>query len=258
MALAVVSLVLITLINYNIPLDLNICLFVFFGTITGYNFVKYAGVAGLHHRSLTKNLRLLQIFSLIIFFALIYIAFKLPQNVLFFTLIMGIFTSLYILPFFGKGRNLRGLAGVKIFVIAFVWSGVTVVLPLINKTEILQWNITLDLLQRFLFVFALILPFEIRDLRFDMAKLNTIPQIFGVPKTKIIGILTILATILLEFLKVETTLENLLSLIAAGILLSILITKSRIRQPKYYSSFWVEGVPIAWILIALSVQFMNW
>lgn len=257
MALAVVSMVLITLINYNIPLDFNICLFVFFGTITGYNFVKYAGIAGLHHRSLTKNLRLIQIFSLFVFFALIYMAFKLPQNILFFTLIMGIFTSLYVLPFFGKGRNLRGLAGVKILVIAFVWSGVTVVLPLINKAEIFQLDIIIELFQRFLFVFALTLPFEIRDLRFDMAKLNTVPQIFGVPKTKIIGILMILGVILLEFLKGETALENILSLIAAGVLLCILITKSKIRQSKYYSSFWVEGVPIFWLLILFGMQFMS-
>ena len=32
---------------------------IFFGTITGYNFVKYAGVAKLHHRSLTNNLKMI-------------------------------------------------------------------------------------------------------------------------------------------------------------------------------------------------------
>ena len=45
----------------------NLNYFIFFGTITGYNFVKYASVAKLHHRRLTKNLKIIQIFS---FFAL--------------------------------------------------------------------------------------------------------------------------------------------------------------------------------------------
>lgn len=254
-ALAVVSFSIITMLNFDIPINFNICLFVFLGTITGYNIVKYAGIAGLHHLSLTKNLRLIQIFSLLIFIGLLFIVFSLPLNAIIFSAVMGIMTLFYVMPFFGGGRNLRALTGVKIYVIAFVWAGVTVLLPLINHVELLQWDVVLTLLQRFLFVFALTLPFEIRDLRFDMANLNTVPQIFGVGKTKIIGVLALFVVLLLEFLKTETAISNVISLILIVALLGLLVARSRIRQPKYYSSFWVESVPIIWcfLLVLLTI-----
>ncbi len=257
-ALAVVSLAIITMFNFEIPLDFNRYLFIFLGTITGYNIVKYAGIAGLHHSSLTKNLRLIQIFSLFIFVALLIMMFQLSLTVIIFAAVMGLFTLLYILPFFGAGRNLRSLTGVKIYVIAFVWSGVTVLLPLIGNTEVMQWNVILEILQRFLFVFALALPFEIRDLKFDMAKLNTVPQIFGVRKTKIIGVLTLLVIILIEFLKTEYNIRSVIVLIFISILLSILIASSRIRQAKYYSSLWVDAVPVLWCLLLLGLNFIYW
>ncbi len=257
-ALAVVSLGIITMFNFEIPIDVNRCLFMFFGTITGYNIVKYAGIAGLHHSSLAKNLRLIQIFSLLIFVALFLIIFYLSLTVIIFAAIMGLFTLLYVQPFFGAGRNLRSLTGVKIYVIAFVWSGVTVLIPLLGNIDLMQWDVLLELLQRFLFVFALTLPFEIRDLKFDMARLNTVPQILGVRKTKVIGVLTLLAIILIEFLKTKSNFMSEMVLIFIGVLLSILITSSRIRQAKFYSSLWVEGIPIIWCLLLLGLQFIYW
>lgn len=256
-ALAVVSFAIITMLNFKIAIDFNICLFIFLGTITGYNIVKYAGIAGLHHLSLTKNLRLIQIFSLFIFIGLLFVIFNLPLNAIIFSAIMGIFTLLYVLPFFGGGKNLRNLNGVKIYVIAFVWGGVTVLLPLINNIELLQWDVALALLQRFLFLFALTLPFEIRDLRFDMAKLNTVPQIYGVGKTKVIGVLILFVVLLMEFLKTDSNIPSVISLILMVLLLSFLITRARIRQPKYYSSFWVESVPIIGCFLLVILNFID-
>ncbi len=257
MALAVVSFAIITTLNFGVAVNWNIYFFIFFGSITNYNFVKYAGIAGLHHLSLTKNLRLIQIFSLLIFACLIYILFHLPINAVIISGVLGIFTLLYVFPLFGEGKNLRGFAGIKIYVIAFVWSGVTVLLPLVNETDLFQWNVIATLFQRFLFIFALTLPFEIRDLRFDMANLKTVPQIFGVYKTKIIGLLAILTVIMLEFLKSNIDYYSLLSLIFAGILLSILLKNSRIRQPKFFSSFWVEAIPIFWCALRIGLEFID-
>ena len=55
-ALAAVAFVKITEIYFDLPSNFYFDLFVLFGTITGYNFVKFAGVAKLHHRSLTDSL----------------------------------------------------------------------------------------------------------------------------------------------------------------------------------------------------------
>lgn len=255
-ALTVLSLAIITMLNFDISLDFNLCLFIFFGAITGYNMVKYIGIAGLHHLSLTKNLRLIQIFSFFIFLGLVYTLFKLSYEVIVFAALMGVLTLLYILPLFGGGRNLRALAGVKIYFIALVWSGVTVLLPIIGKIDLMYWDVLVEFTQRFLFVFVLTLPFEIRDLKFDMANLKTVAQVFGVSKSKIIGVLALFTIMLLEFLKANPDIRSVISLILISMLLGILLIYSRIRQPKYYSSLWVEGVPIVWCLLLLGLHFM--
>lgn len=169
-------------------------------------------------------------------------------SVLLFSTILGLFTLLYALPLFGNNTNLRGLTGLKIFVIAFVWAGVTVLLPLADQINLWKWDVVVVFLQRFFLVLALILPFEIRDLRFDLAQLGTIPQKFGVRGARIVGLMLICVFVLLEFFKHQTSKANSISLIFVGILLSILIRYSTTRQTKYYASFWVESVPILWWL----------
>ena len=186
-ALAVVSLSIISFFNFGIPVNLNLLTFIFFGTITGYNFVKYAGIAKMHHRSLATSLKLIQIFSFFCFLDLLWSLFKVDVKVLVWTAFFGIFTLLYALPVFSKKRNLRSISGIKIFIIALVWAGVTVILPVVSAKFVLMSMFLFEFLQRFLLVLVLILPFEIRDLKYDLQQLGTIPQKVGVTKTKILG-----------------------------------------------------------------------
>lgn len=249
LSIAIVSLAVITFWNFSVPLDQGLLLFIFLASITGYNFIKYAGIAKLHHLSLAKNIRVIQIFSLFVFIGLIFSYFYQSLKVLMIAFMMGIFTLLYALPIFNGGRNLRGIPGIKIYVIAWVVSVVTVLMPLVERVNILQWDVIVDFLQRFLIVIALLLPFEIRDLKYDMAQLDTIPQNLGVPGTKLLGYLLISSFILLEFLKRDPYLPYVLSLLLFGLLVLWSINKASIRQGKYYASFWVEGIPIAWGII---------
>lgn len=247
-ALAVVSLCLVSFLHYNLPADINLLVFVFFGSITGYNFVKYAGVARLHHSSLAKGLKVIQVFSLFSFLILAWSAFKLSKEVLIWTGIFGIFTLLYALPVFSKRRNLRTISGVKIFIIAFVWGGVTVVLPVVSAQKVLDFNVAIEFIQRFLLVLTLILPFEIRDLKYDLQQLGTIPQRVGVTQTKLFGLSLLIMLLILEFLKQKQSLDSVAALLITVVVTSILIWRSRQRQSSYYSSFWVEGIPILWLI----------
>lgn len=248
-SLAVVSLSAITFQIFQLSLNISLLIFIFLGSITGYNFVKYAGLAKLHYRSLATNLKIIQGFSVIAFLGFIYSSFYQPVSVLIVAAVMGFFTILYALPVFSNNRNLRSLTGVKIYVIAFVWAGVTVLLPVTDKIDLLQWDVLIEFLQRFCFIIALTLPFEIRDLQFDLEQLRTIPQKIGVKKTKLLGFVLILVFVLLEFLKQGTTLAEVLSLLIVGMITSIFLRNSSVRQTYYYSSFWVEGIPIIWWLI---------
>lgn len=256
-ALAVFALSWVTLLEFGIPYDRAVLYFIFFASITGYNFVKYFGLARFHHRSLTNWLKLIQVFSLMCFIGMCYFALKLELISLVVILGFGVVTFLYAIPFlpnkilYDKHKNLRNVSGLKVYIIALVWAGVTVVLPILNNHVPLDTNVVVTGFQRFVFVTVLMFPFEIRDLNYDSLKLATIPQQIGIKNTKMVGVLLLKLFFLLEFLKPQLNVEHTVSmLITMFVTLMFLIFANR-NQGRYYSSFWVEGIPLVWLLLLL-------
>ena len=241
-ALAVCAFLAITLKVLHLPYAENLMCFVFFGTITGYNFVKYAGIAQLHHRSLTSTLRAIQIFSLISFACCLYFAFQLRFSVLLACIPLALLTLFYAVPLLPSNNNLRTTPTLKVFVIAAVWAGTTVYLP--KAAFHLQMNLDIFILiiQRFLIVLALIIPFEIRDLAFDELKLATLPQLLGIKHTKMTGYCLLILAFGISFLGNSTENWPIIAVLVTLTALAIFFSTS--LQNKYYASFWVEGIPI--------------
>ena len=256
-ALAVFSMSFVTLIMFEFPFNSDLLLFVFFATITGYNFVKYYGIANWHHRLLTRWLKLIQIFSLLCFLAMCYFMFQLPVKTIIIISVCAAITFLYAIPFLpekmylNSHKNLRNISGLKVYVIAIVWAVVTVLLTLINDNYNLNSDVWLTFIQRVIFVIALMLPFEIRDLQYDNLKLATIPQKIGVKHTKIIGIILVLIFFFLEFFKDEINLNQVVILLVITFVTMFFIVFCKKNQSKYYSAFWVEGIPVMWLLMLL-------
>ncbi|HET8803457.1 MAG TPA: UbiA family prenyltransferase [Aequorivita sp.] len=254
-ALAVVALLAITVLEYSLSVPNALWPFIFLGTLTGYNYVKYSRVAGLHHRRLTKSLKTIQIFSAVCFVLLAIIAFQLNIITLLVTAGFGLATFFYAAPIVGS-KNLRRFSGVKIFVVAFVWAGVTVIVPVVAAEIYISGDLLLTFFQRFMIVIALILPFEIRDVPYDAANLKTLPQQFGVIATKLIGEVVLLLCLFLEFLKQDYAVAYISSLLLFCVVLGWLIVISKKEQTRFFSSFWVEGLPILWYaLFILFEQF---
>lgn len=256
-ALAVVSLTWITLAEYGISQDWFLLFFVFFASVSGYNFVKYYSMAKFHRKSLANWLKAIQVFSFLSFMAMCYCAFKLKLNSLIFISGLGLLTFFYAMPFLPKNKfcdgsmTLRNIGGLKVYMIALVWTGVTVFLPLVNNGYAINADVLLTALQRFIFIIILMLSFEIRDLRYDSSTLATIPQKLGVKQTKLFGVLLMGLFCFLEYFKNELNPNYALVLVMVLIITVILLLFSKIEQGKYYSSFWVEGLPILWALLLL-------
>ena len=255
-ALAVVAFSLITYFNFKIPIDGNLLLFIFFGTITGYNFIKYAGIAKFNHYSLSYNLRAIQVLSFLAFTCLIITMFFQSKEVLFTSGILGFFTLLYAFPLSVNHSNLRGIPGLKIYIIAFVVAGVTVILPLLNADDFPARNHIIDFFQRCIIAVVLILPFEIRDMDKDTTQLGTIPQKLGVSRTKLLGYILTCVVFLIEFLKRDIHLAYTISLMFLGIIAIVFLKKSSVDQGEYYASFWVEAAPWFWLGIFYLVRFI--
>ena len=256
-ALAVSSLSYLTLLRYNLPLDINLLVFIFFASITGYNFVKYFGLAKFHHRSLAKRLKFIQVFSLICFVLMVYFVFQLDIATIILLSVFALITFLYAVPilptrlFMDETQKLRSVSGLKVYLIALIWSGVTVILPLTNADTLFDVTVVISFVQRFMFVLALMLPFEIRDLNYDSLKLATIPQRIGVRYTKLMGCLLLAGMCLLEIISPLSSIKSLTAVGLVATISAIFVSFSRIDQNRYYSGFFVEAIPILWLLLAM-------
>lgn len=248
-ALAICALAGITYLTTNLPPDFWFFSFLFAASITGYNFVKYASRARFHHRSLTKQLKSIQIFSLFAFILLVAATLKQSLNFIFYAGLLGVFTLLYTLPILPNHTNLRQLKIIKILVIAIVWAFATAGLPLVDQAD---FNPTAGfrILNYGLFVLAIIIPFEIRDLKYDDPNLGTLPQLIGIKKSKALGYL-----LLLLFLGVSLYLPLMgyarIANAVIALLAAFFIKSATVKQPPYYASFWVESLPIIWLLLRL-------
>lgn len=253
-ALSILALVHVTCITLNIPVDAHLRWFLFFGSIACYNFVKYGVEAEKYFLVADLHQKLIQWTSFGALGLALYHAYFLSIQV--YVVIAGlvVLTGLYAIPVLPHAKNLRSLGGLKIFVVAVVWAGTTVVLPVIAAGQSISWDVGVETLQRFLLVLILLVPFEIRDLAYDSPELKTLPQRYGVTGTKIIGACAIMPFFLMTLLK-DTVSRT--ELIANGILfliLGILIGITKRNQKQYFSSFWVEAIPIIWwgLLMLLS------
>ena len=246
--LAVVCFTEISRLHLQIPLNVPLLWFVLLATVTGYNFVKYAGIARWKHQRLPGSLRVIQVFSLICFLGLVYFSFQIALEVLLLALLLGVLNLFYALPIFKK-KNLRAVGGIKIYVIAIIWAGVTVLFPAIDYGLDFSGNLIFLLVQRFLYVLVLLIPFEIRDLQFDPPQLHTIAQRIGPKASRQLGIILLVIIALTNLFKRGVPMEvlvvdNIIYLLSAG-----LIWKASVDRHPYYTTFLVEGVPILWAIL---------
>ena len=254
-SLAVCALLYVTYFSFHIVPDKVLLGFVFFASVTGYNFVKYFGLAKFHHRSLARWLKEIQLFSFGCFLAMCYFLWQLPFETWLFIGVFAGVTFLYAIPFLPRKllmdskQNLRSVGGVKVYVIALVWSGVTVFLPAYQGQYSMEFDVYLEGFQRFLMVVVFMLPFEIHDLQYDSLKLATIPQKIGVKYTKVLGLVLLFVGFLSEFLKDELELETLVVKAVISIVTGLFLCFAKTGQSEYYSRFWVEALPLLWCLL---------
>lgn len=237
-AFAVYCLVEITVFSNHLnSIDyLSVC--VFFGTVLGYNFLKYFEVfrKGFFRSNKYYTILAVSILAGIGFLVSFYL---LKNNIQKLILLSGFFVLIY--PF------LRKYGWLKLFLVSFVVTFITAYIPFQTEKG-LTLDLCLTLIQRFFILISLLIPFEIMDSKTDDKSLNTLPQLFGINSTKMLGILLAIPFIILEFLKPNPS----YLVLPIGIITVLFIDFTEWKRNKYYTSFWVESVPILWwILLVL-------
>lgn len=249
-ALAVIAFTGVTILELDLDISKSMWGFVFFGTIFSYNFVKYFEVVGLKSINVGRSIRSIRAISILSFVLVTIFGAQQSIKVLILIFLLGSLTFFYAIPLLNRS-NLRNLVGLKIFVVSLVWSGVTVLLPVIGSSIDINADIWITFIQRFLMVLVLTLPFEIRDLHYDVSRLKTLPQQLGLRKTKILGNILLVIIIVLDGFKDDISHAHFFSLLFFCALTSGFLIASEEKQSRYFASFWVESLPILWLFLML-------
>jgi 4-hydroxybenzoate polyprenyltransferase len=243
-AFCVLALALSTEILLGIQSNYKISQFAFFATLFAYNFQRVVRIKkGKNHiRKDWLNRHKIAIYGLMLLGGLIsaclFFQFQRPTQIA--IVVSGVLSIGY--PF-----GLRKIPGSKIFIIALVWTISTMLLVLLENQIPISQNITLHLLARFLLIFAITIPFDIRDLNFDNKELRTIPIVFGALKARIIAtsaLFTCAIIAIFQYINEDINFPNLLALILLYFVSSILIAKSDVSKREMYFSFWVESLSV--------------
>lgn len=235
-AVAVFALVQITKLELKISSDASIDFFIFFGTVFGYNFLKYYNIYKLKFNALKKQFPILLV-SLIALIGMFFYFLKLDFSTQFSFLKIGILVLFY--PFLRK----KGL--LKMFVVAFCIAYITSFIFTINQS---LETIIIYFSKRFIIAITLLIPLEINDLEADSKTIFTIPQKIGIAKTKFLGYVLLLIFFLIGFLHSNQT--TIIEIVIV-IVIAFFIFFANSNRSKYYTSFWVESIPILWWLLLL-------
>ncbi|MCB0567491.1 MAG: UbiA family prenyltransferase [Phaeodactylibacter sp.] len=154
----------------------------------------------------------------------------------------------YVLPFLSGRRRLRDLSYVKIFLIAIAWSWITVLLPALELG--MGWSIPMliMLLERAFFIFAITLPFDIRDLEVDAYnQVKTLPAQLGYRRTKALALACLLIMTALAGLNYHIDVYG--AGVFSALLLSALIAFALIYfadkvKHDYYFSGLIDGAMV--------------
>ena len=253
-AIASFCLTKITLLEYGIESNL-VPFFVFFSTVTSYNFIRLYKVYETQYwifKFIKEYKKIIIGITFLSLFIVLYLSFLLKFIALVSLLPFCFFTLFYVIPLPVKKNNvlvLRSVSFLKLFLIVISWTGVTVLLPIINYSILLQNNEVIIIIQRFLFLVVIALPFDIRDLKFDNKNLKTLPQVLGVQKSKVLGLLFLMLFLGLEFFKSPVSIIQFRTHLIIAILSLVFLFRSTPNQNKYYSAFFVESLPIVWLLL---------
>jgi len=224
--------------------NLKVSQFVFFATLFIYNFQRIVQLkkGQKNARKDWLNQHGIVICLLILVSGLMglyrFIDFRLgTQTVIIF---LGCLSVLY--PF-----RLRRIPFLKIFIISLVWAISTLLLLVLENNTPISQNVVLNLIARFLFVFSITIPFDIRDLKYDAQNLRTIPLFFGSLQSRFIAVFALFicgVIAVFQYFNNELIFPNLLALILLYFVSSIFIAKSDETREEMYFSFWGESLSI--------------
>ena len=269
-SLCAVAQALVTYQLLNVKPEKYILALLFFATLAQYNFsillskpVKPQNSPFKRVRWIFSHYRLMITLTIVATLSLIPLVFLLsvPSQIL--LIFLGVLSVAYALPIFSfhdKRFGLRNIPGIKLFLIAMVWSLSTVLLPIVEMETTVGFVISsretiLLVTKRFLLVVAITIPFDIRDLFQDRSSaLKTIPVLLGEKKAYLFCQIILSIYLGLLFLFTDRFDQNFIALSLTIFLAGWLIFKSNFTKDEYYYFLYLDGILILQFLMLIAVN----
>ncbi|WP_181306690.1 UbiA family prenyltransferase [Rufibacter sp. XAAS-G3-1] len=259
-SLCAAVLVLETYLLSGIPVSLRLAGIVFFATLFVYNadsLVPYKFNQNVPLGSRMKWVKANRLELIFISLASALCTIFLYWTAIFelnfwFLLHLMVVAGLYSVPVVPEGERyipLRDIPLLKVFLIAYVWSAITVQLPLMEVDHDLFASDSLILfLRRFLFLFSLTLVFDIRDVHKDkLTQTVTFPTKWGVQNTKRLALVILLLYALL--VPAGTAPHLRIALGAAGIGAALVVWNAHEYRSQYYFMVLADGMMLLQFLL---------
>ena len=156
---------------------------------------------------------------------------------------MGILSAFYVIPLGRKSPTLRELPYIKIFIISMVWSLIIVWIPFfdtgINFND--RYTFYLGLLQVFMFIIAITLPFDVRDIEFDIATdVKTIPRLLGIKNTILFSELLLLGSLITLYM-LNINIYHFYALTAGHLITMLMILFTNKKRKELFYTGLIEG-----------------
>lgn len=226
--------------------------FVFFSTIWLYSLHRIIGLNRVSDASENKRFKSIASIKTFIYLSSgiclivsLVLFIQLSRQIQVYLIFPALVSILYVLPVFTQRRRLRDLGIVKIFLIALIWSWTTVLIPFLELGQQAGFESWPLLLERFLFILAITIPFDVRDLEIDkITNVKTIPSLIGKTSSIRLSMLLLLGVLLLiSFIDLRqmTSGEYILGLQLSYVLTLLIIWLSRDKKTDYYFTGLLDG-----------------
>ncbi len=177
---------------------------------------------------------------------LIYSLWMLPRKDLFLLSMPFILTLGYLVPLYNSKR-FRDIPFLKIILVALVWTWVTLIFPLMRYEMVPgSWVIPLMIVERALFIFAITIPFDIRDMEQDLlSRTKTIPSTFHIKSSKLMAGIALCVALIIDAVLAGYygfyTPGSLMGFLLTYVLSLFLIFNSSPDKPDWYYTGLVDG-----------------
>jgi 4-hydroxybenzoate polyprenyltransferase len=238
--------------------------FVFFSTISLYSFHRIIGLkavkefCGKAHINLINRYRFeILLTSAISLVAAILFLVGLQRSIQFKLLFPIIISLLYVLPVIQGKKRLRDFHIIKILLIGLTWTWVTCYIPIYAFGGQPDPDGLLMCIERFFFIVAITIPFDIRDLQIDKhTGVMTIPSVLGIWAGKWMSWVCLVISMAITCYLLATGIypEHLWpAYLAVLIITGALISYAEEDRSDYYYSGLLDGTMI---LLAVLVHFL--